>query len=178
MTSETAPQEAARHEAALLVEALRRGGLTLAVAESLTGGMLASTVVGTAGASRVLRGGVVSYATDVKASLLGVDARLLAERGAVDAQVATQMATGVRRALGADVALATTGVAGPQPQDGHPVGHVFVAAVRPGRGAEPVSRVLELRLDGDRQSIRAQTVLAALRLGQEAVAQALAARRL
>jgi nicotinamide-nucleotide amidase len=144
-------------DADALVRALAERGWTVAVAESLTGGMVAACVVDVAGASRVLRGGVVAYATDLKASLLGVDGHLLAERGAVDPAVAEQMAHGVRRQLGADVGLATTGVAGPDGQDGHPPGEVHVAVATP-TGV----RVASLQLDGDRAAVRAGACRAVL----------------
>jgi nicotinamide-nucleotide amidase len=102
-------------------------GLTIAAAESLTGGQLAAAFTSVPGASAVFRGSVTAYATDLKASVLGVDADLLAEVGAVHAEVARRMAQGVRRVCRADLGLATTGVAGPDPQDGRPVGTVFVA---------------------------------------------------
>lgn len=118
--------------AARLLQALGRRGWTVAVAESLTGGLVTAALVDVPGASRTVRGGVVAYATDLKASLLDVDSTLLDERGAVDPDVATAMAEGVRRLLGADVGLATTGVAGPDPQDGHAPGTVHLAVVGPG----------------------------------------------
>jgi len=121
--------------AALAEQVLARAkdlGLTVAVAESLTGGQLAAAFTSVPGASAVFRGSVTAYATDLKASILGVDAQLLAEVGAVHDEVARQMAEGVRRVCRADVGLATTGVAGPDPQDGKPVGTVFVAFA--GRG--------------------------------------------
>lgn len=132
-----------------LLEAARERGLTLAVAESLTGGMVCSTLVGVSGASTVLVGGVVAYATRAKAELLGVDAGLLARTGPVDAQVALQMARGVARVLGAQVGLATTGVAGPGPADGHEAGTVHVAVVTPWDEAGRA-----LRLGGDRSRVR------------------------
>ena len=101
--------------------------LTIAAAESLTGGQLAAAFTAVPGASAVFRGSVTAYATDLKASVLGVDAGLLDEVGAVHAEVARQMAAGVRRLCGADIGVATTGVAGPEPQDGQRVGTVFVA---------------------------------------------------
>ena len=110
-----------------LVDALRSREMTLAVAESLTGGLVMATITSKAGSSAVLRGGVVVYATDTKASQLGVDRDLLERQGPVDAQVAEEMARGVRARWGADLGLATTGVAGPEPQGGHPVGEVYVA---------------------------------------------------
>ncbi|MCR6491313.1 CinA family protein [Cellulomonas sp. P24] len=142
-----------------LVDGLVSRGLTVAVAESLTGGAVVSSLVDVPGASRVLRGGVVAYATDLKASLLGVEADLLAARGAVDRDVALAMAVGVRERLGADVGVATTGVAGPDPQDGHLPGEVHVAAVGPG-GA----RVESVVLPGDRAAVRRATCELALEL--------------
>ena len=113
--------------AAELLEALRARHLSVGVAESLTGGMVTAALVDIPGASRSLRGGVVAYATELKALLLDVPADLLAARGAVDPDVAAAMAVGVRERLAADVGLATTGVAGPDPQDGRPPGTVYVA---------------------------------------------------
>ena len=129
----------------------------MAVAESLTGGLLASAIVDVPGASAVFRGGVVAYATDVKRSVLGVDSELLASVGAVDPGVARQMAEGVRRVVGADVGIATTGVAGPDPQDGTPVGTVCIAVVTP-EGESVVTHTFS----GDRAAIRAAATDAAL----------------
>ena len=112
-------------------------GTTVAVAESLTAGLVCARIADVPGASAVLRGGVVTYATDVKTLLLGVDAHLLRRRGAVDPDVALAMAAGVRERLGADVGLATTGVAGPDPQDGVAPGAVFVAVSHPTRDPDP-----------------------------------------
>nr|WP_218887785.1 CinA family protein [Cellulomonas oligotrophica] len=147
-----------------MLHLLAARGLTLAVAESLTGGLVTAALVDVPGASRVLRGGVVAYATDLKHALLGVDADLLARRGAVDAQVAAAMAAGVRDRLGADVGLATTGVAGPDPQDGHPAGTVHVAVHAPG-----AARGRELALPGGRDAVRRATVDAVLGLALEAL---------
>lgn len=141
----------------LLIEQLVRAGETVAVAESLTGGLVMSTLVNPAGASRVVVGGVVVYSTDVKSSVLGVDAGLLAERGAVDAAVAVQMADRVRAQFGATIGLSTTGVAGPDPQDGVVVGTVFVAVVSD-RG-DPVE---EHHFGGTRDDVRLAAVDAAL----------------
>ena len=99
-----------------LVDRLGRRGESVGCAESPTAGLGVARLVETPGASAVVRGGVVAYATELKASLLGVDASLLAARGAVDPEVARQMAIGAQRVLGADWGLATTGVAGPDPQ--------------------------------------------------------------
>jgi nicotinamide-nucleotide amidase len=145
--------------AADLVERLTAAGQTLAVAESLTGGLVTAALTDVAGASAVVRGGVVAYASDIKGRVLGVDEAVLARVGAVDADVAEQMAGGVRSLMGATYGLATTGVAGPDPADGKAVGTVYVAVAGPGS-----SRVKALRLSGDRQGIRADTVLAVLAL--------------
>jgi len=155
-------------DAARLVAALTARGWTIGVAESLTGGALSAEIVTVPGASATLLGGVVAYATPVKASLLGVDAALLAEHGPVHPEVAIQMATGVREAVQvdgrrADVGIATTGIAGPDSPDGQPVGTVHIGVATPdgvhARG---------FRFDGDRAAVRAATV-------QAAVAAALAA---
>lgn len=145
--------------AARVLAALAQDGATLAVAESLTGGLLAATLVDVPGASAVFRGSVTAYATDLKASVLGVDEGLLDVRGPVDPVVARQMAEGARKLLGADWALATTGVAGPDPQDGQPVGTVYVGLAG-ARGTE----ALPLRLSGGRDVIRRRSVEAALDL--------------
>ncbi|MFE2376510.1 CinA family protein [Streptomyces sp. NPDC059398] len=146
--------------AAVVLELLADRGETLAVAESLTGGLLAAELTSVPGASRVFRGSLTAYATAVKQEVLGVDGGLLAERGAVDPGVARQMAAGVRRLLGADWGMATTGVAGPGTQDGQAVGTVYVAVSGPG-GAENMA---SLRLNGDRAEIRRESVLGVLGL--------------
>src|SRR5262249_24538664 len=106
--------------AARIVRLLTQRQQTVAVAESLTGGLLGAAITTVPGASVVFRGGVIAYATDLKAALLGVPAALLAERGAVDPDVAGAMAAGVARRLGATAGGATTGVAGPGPADRQP----------------------------------------------------------
>ncbi|MFI7502636.1 CinA family protein [Streptomyces sp. NPDC049687] len=150
-----------------VVRLLTVRGETLAVAESLTGGLVAADITSVPGASKAFRGSVTAYATELKQELLGVDAGLLAARGAVDPQVAAQMAAGVRKALGADWGLATTGVAGPDPQDGQPVGTVFVAVDGPfgaDSGSAPGGKVEGLRLNGDRAEIRRESVRSVLAL--------------
>jgi nicotinamide-nucleotide amidase len=139
--------------------ALRASGGTVAVAESLTGGLLAAELVDVPGASATFRGSVTAYTTDLKASVLGVDADLLAVEGAVHPEVAVQMAEGVRRLMGAVYGVATTGVAGPDPQDGRPVGTVHVAVAGP-EGSTVGSPVLS----GERATIRREAVRAALEL--------------
>lgn len=148
--------------AAQVIRLLTQRRRTLAVAESLTGGLLLATLISVPGASQVVRGGVVAYATDLKATLLGVDADLLARVGAVDGGVAEAMAEGVRTRLGADYGVATTGVAGPDPQDGHAVGTVFLGYAE--AGARAVHQELRLADLGDRQAIREGTVAEALDL--------------
>jgi nicotinamide-nucleotide amidase len=147
-----------------VIALLSARGLTIGVAESLTGGLLVSELIRTPGASRAVVGGVVAYNTALKHSLLGVDAELLRTNGAVDPEVARQMAGGVRVAVAvggrpADIGIATTGVAGPEPQDGMPVGTVYLGlAIR-----DEVTAV-ELALSGDRDTIRAAVVAEALGL--------------
>ncbi len=114
---------AARELATEIIRVLTAAGRTVAAAESLTGGLVAAALTDVPGSSTAFRGGVVSYATDLKASLLGVNADLLAAHGSVHAPVAAAMADGVRERLGATVGVATTGVAGPGPQDGPSGGH-------------------------------------------------------
>ncbi|WP_149180267.1 CinA family protein [Streptomyces sp. TRM49041] len=137
---------------------------TLAVAESLTGGLVAAELTSVPGASRSFRGSVTAYATALKRQLLGVDGDLLERRGAVDAEVALQMARGVRSRLGAEWGVATTGVAGPEAQDGQPVGTVFVAVCGPVGGAAATGKVTALRLNGDRAEIRRESVRSVLEL--------------
>lgn len=149
----------------LLVAAKARG-LTIAAAESLTGGMLCAELVGPPGASDVVRGAIIAYATDVKASVLGVDAQLLEARGPVDAEVARQMALGVARLLGARCGIATTGVAGPGPQGRVPAGRVHVAACLDGVVAE---RLLDL--PGERDAVRERAALGAMELLHEIITQ-------
>lgn len=149
------PAQAAREALRLLIGRVE----TLAVAESLTGGLVASELVAVPGASAAFRGSVTAYATELKHEILGVDAALLAERGAVDAEVARAMAEGVRDRLGADWGVSTTGVAGPDPQDGQPAGTVFVAVAGP---RDTV--VSPLRLPGDRGAVRRASVAAVLEL--------------
>jgi PncC family amidohydrolase len=136
-----------------VIELLTARGETIAVAESLTGGMLAAALTAIPGASAAVRGGLVTYATDLKASLLGVPSALLDRHGAVHPAVAAAMAEGARHRLAAVVGAATTGVAGPDPQDGQPVGTVYIAVSAGGRTV-----VQSLTLSGDRGQIRLATV--------------------
>jgi nicotinamide-nucleotide amidase len=142
-------------------------GETFATAESLTGGLVAATVVEIPGVSAVFRGGLVVYATDLKHALAGVPEDLLAERGPVDPDVALALAAGARRRCAADWGLATTGVAGPDPQDGIAPGTVYVAVDGPGGG-----EVLKLGLSGDRAAVRTESVTRVLRLFAQRIAAA------
>lgn len=158
----TAPSTTGASVAQRVIAELTARRMTIAVAESLTGGLLVAELVSVPGASAVLRGGVVAYATDLKSSLLGVDAELLARTGPIDAEVARQMAEGVRWRLGrdgvpADIGLATTGVAGPDPQDGHAPGEVWI-----GLAVGDTVEAYGLSLGGDRAGIRSATVAASL----------------
>ncbi len=144
-------------DAPALVASLSSRGDTLATAESLTGGQLAAMFTSVPGASACYLGGVVSYASAVKVSVLGVSASIIEEYGAVSAECAEAMASGARTLLGATYALATTGVAGPDLQEGHPAGHVWVACAAPG-GVE--TRLLAL--DGDRAAIQSDSCRGAL----------------
>ena len=142
-----------------IIEVLTARGQTVAVAESLTGGLVTAALTSVPGASVVVRGGIVAYATDLKAALLGVPADLLARYGPVDPGVAAAMAAGIRARLGATYGMSTTGVAGPGPADGKPQGTVFVAVEGP---SGPVGSGLELA--GDRQQVRIETVRLVLSL--------------
>ena len=138
--------------AARIVSVLTERKQTLATAESLTGGLLGAAITAIPGASNVYRGGIVAYATELKAVLLGVPADLLARHGPVHPGVAAAMAAGARDRLGATWGLATTGVAGPDAVDGHPPGTVHIAA----SAGTPVTR--SLALPGGRDEVRQETV--------------------
>jgi PncC family amidohydrolase len=138
---------------------LLASGATIAVAESLTGGLLGAELTSVPGSSATFLGGITAYASAAKTSLLGVSADLLALHGAVHPDVAAAMAHGVRARFGSTYAVGLTGVAGPDPQDGQPPGTVFVALV----GAGP-ERMLALTLTGGRTKVRRQAVRAALDL--------------
>jgi nicotinamide-nucleotide amidase len=136
-----------------IIALLAQRRLSVAVAESLTGGLLGAALTAIPGASAVFRGGITAYATDLKSALLGVSPAFLAEHGAVHPDVAAAMADGVRARLGAAVGMATTGVAGPDPQDGKAPGNVHLAV-----SAESFRVVRSLSLTGGRDQIRRQTV--------------------
>jgi len=160
VTPTPSPDDSAAASLAAEVHALLLSrGETVAVAESLTGGALGSTITAVPGVSATFRGGIVAYATELKAELLGVDRELLARVGPVHQLVAAEMAAGVKQRLDATYGLSTTGVAGPDPQDGHPPGEVYIGIAGGGR-LQPLTR--GLYLTGDRADIRAGAVEAAL----------------
>lgn len=145
--------------AAVVVQRLRQAGATVAVAESLTAGLLGATLTEVPGSSAVFRGGVQVYATDLKAALAGVPEAVLAEHGAVSEQTAAALAEGVRTRLGATYGVGLTGVAGPDEQEGHPPGTLHVALAGP-----TGTRTRSLRVPGDRQRVRMMAVTTALDL--------------
>lgn len=144
-------------EAAEALDLLRAAGATLATAESLTGGRLAAAVTAVPGASASYLGGFVTYATELKESLLGVPPELVEQYGVVSGECARAMATGCREATGASYGVATTGVAGPDQQEGKPVGTVFV-----GLSGPEGETVLAMELLGDRPRIQERACREAL----------------
>lgn len=175
----------------LLIDALRSRHLTISFCESLTAGLAAATLAQVPGASDVLRGGLVTYATDLKVSLAGVDAALVEREGVVSPAVAREMARGCRNACRCDWAVSLTGVAGPDPQDGHQTGEVWIGVSGPRwtssfAAAELVPSAMSryalvpgerepMRvLAGERNEIRAAAVEAALRGVLQAVSGAAA----
>ena len=135
-------------------------GKTLATAESCTGGGIGAALTAVSGASSVYKGGVISYTNEIKHKILGVSEELLEESGAVSEQVAGEMASGVRKLLDADIAVSVTGLAGPGGDDfGNPVGTVYI-------GYEDQHRAIVMHycFEGDRDSVRVQTIEAALAL--------------
>jgi nicotinamide-nucleotide amidase len=162
--------------AAEILQQLESRGFKLAIAESLTGGLLSAEFVSVAGVSKVLLGSIVAYQTALKHELLGVSRALLENQGPVDPEVAAQMASGVRTKLANKtntdenlvIGIATTGVAGPDPQDGVAVGTVYVAISGPGAIGDSV---YAYELSGGRDAIRAETVAQALAALGECLAQ-------
>jgi nicotinamide-nucleotide amidase len=146
----------------VVLDLLRERGWTLAVAESVTGGLVSARLVAMPGTSDVLKGSVVAYMSEVKRSVLGVTADKV-----VSADCARQMAEGVRKLMGADVALSVTGVAGPEPQDGQPVGTVFFGLGLPGKDVEAVGT----RLPGQREQVRQFATISLLNLLRMALLQ-------
>jgi nicotinamide-nucleotide amidase len=143
----------ARELAAEIIGLLTKSGQTVATAESLTGGLVAAALTDVPGASNAFRGGVVAYATELKARLLDVDGQMLDLHGPVYAPVAAAMAASVRARLGATVGVATTGVAGPDPQDGQPPGTVHIAV-----SLDDDTVVRTMAVPGNRDEVRRLTV--------------------
>ncbi len=141
---------------------------TLATAESLTGGLIGAAITGVPGASGTYLGGVVAYATPMKHELAGVPREVLAAAGPVSAETAIALAVGVRTATGADWTVAATGVAGPDPQEGHQPGEVWLGLA----GPEAAASAVRYDFTGDRRSIREASVLAALQLLAKALSLA------
>ena len=162
--------------AAEILKTLESRGFKLAIAESLTGGLLCAEFVSVPGASNVLLGSIVAYQTSLKHELLGVSRTLLENQGAVDPEVAAQMAAGVRAKLAAKsntnenqvIGISTTGVAGPDAQDGTAVGTVYIAISGPGAIGDSV---YAHEFAGGREAIRAATVREAIIALGECVAQ-------
>ncbi|WNM23380.1 CinA family protein [Demequina capsici] len=149
-----------------VIAAARAAELSVAVAESLTGGAVCSALVSVPGASHAFVGGVVSYSLSAKHTLLGVPDELLETVGPVSRDVAVAMAEGVRTRLGADVAVSTTGVAGPEPHDGQPPGTVWVG-IATARGSDARMHVVA----GDREAVRDAAVSWALAAAAQALVE-------
>lgn len=146
-----------------VLDTLRKKGLTLATAESLTGGGIGAALTAVSGASEVYKGGVISYVNAVKEEVLGVPREILDTYGAVSAWTAGYMVSGVRKLLKADIAVSVTGLAGPGGDEfGHPVGTVYI-----GYDSAPKSLVKQFRFEGSREDVRSQTIQAALELIME-----------
>lgn len=149
------------------VDLLKQKNLTVATAESCTGGLISAAITSVSGASSVFECGIVSYSNRIKCEVLGVDERILERCSAVSQETAIAMAVAARRRSGADIGIAVTGNAGPEPSEGKPVGMVFVAL-----SDDRMSRVSELALAGlGREAIREAAVLEAFRLLMQAAAQ-------
>jgi nicotinamide-nucleotide amidase len=139
-----------------IIETLRQRNETLSTAESLTAGAVSSALVTIPGASDVFVGGITAYRDEIKISHLDIDPALIAEHSSISQQCAIEMAKGAMKSFGTTWAISTTGVAGPNPLDGHPVGAVWVAI------EGPVSQTIELALSGERESVRNATTASAI----------------
>ena len=135
-----------------VVEKLKEKSLTIATAESLTAGLVSAQLAEIAGASKVLKGGIVAYQNDIKEKVLNIDPQIIIKYSSVSKEVATLMAENVRKLLAADLGVSTTGVAGPTTIDAKKVGAVFVAI-----STKDHNMCLELNLAGDRQAIRQES---------------------
>ena len=151
------------HEVSEILEILKKSNQTLAVAESLTGGLLAGALTSVAGSSDVFVGGVVAYHARIKSQLLGVPEELITQCGVVSREVALEMAIGAQGRLGSDWAIATTGVAGPGASNGINPGQVWIAIAGPARSSLPPEGSAQLlNLPGNRQEVRLATIARAL----------------
>lgn len=151
-------------DAEMLVKTLADRDLTLATCESLTGGGIAVAVTDIPGASKVFRGGLITYQNDLKVKLAGVARRHLEVHGAITEQTAVEMASGALTSCGADIGLACSGVAGPEPVGDVAPGVVWLAIVTDHPGARGAVFTRRLDLDGDRAAIRSKTIDAAIEL--------------
>ncbi len=150
-----------------LVDILKANSMTVATVESCTGGMIASHIVDVSGASSVFGYGFVTYADEAKKNMVGVSASTLADYGAVSREAASEMAEGGKRTSGADICISVTGVAGPNTDEGKPVGLVYIGICL------NESRVYECHFEGDRESIRTQAAYEAVRLALLFIKEAL-----
>ncbi|MGM9640159.1 MAG: CinA family protein [Faecousia sp.] len=152
-----------------VLEALRSRGLSLATAESCTGGLIGGALTAVPGSSDTYRGGIISYTNEIKQKLLGVPGETLAQYGAVSAPVAEAMALGAAESLGADVAVSTTGLAGPGGDEyGNPVGTVYLARAYHGQ-----VKCVHCRFGGDRAQVRQGATDRAMELILEIVEETL-----
>lgn len=149
---------------AALVASAVAANITVATAESLTGGMVAATLIQVPGASGMFQGGVIAYQNELKERLLGVSPTLLESRGAVDPEVAAAMALGACAAAGSRVGISTTGVAGPDPHQGKDVGHVYIGVAFDGE-----TQSYEYHFGGDREMIRVQATQEAISLLEQVI---------
>lgn len=147
--------------AAEAIRLLKQANLTIATCESITGGGIGATFTDVPGSSAVFRGGLITYATDLKVSLAGVDEHFVREFGVINERTARQMALGAASSCRTDVGLSATGVAGPEWEDGEQPGTVWLGLALPVRWHDRI-RGRQLQLEGDRAQIRAQTIELAL----------------
>lgn len=139
-----------------VVDSLRARGETVSTAESLTAGAVSSAIVSIAGASDVFVGGITAYRDEIKISHLSIDPAIIKEHTSVSEEVAVAMARGAINSFGTTWGIGTTGVAGPNPLDGHPVGAVWVAI------EGPICQTIELSLSGERESVRIAATASAI----------------
>lgn len=152
-------------KAALLARTLTERSLTLATAESLTGGELGATITSIPGASKFYLGGVVAYDTAMKPALLDVPKALIAEYTVVSAEIAEAMALGIQKRTRADWVVAVTGVAGPDPQEGHDPGEVWICVLGPKIASfAQFNQIRQFQFLGDRAAVRSQTIQASFEM--------------